>query len=70
MRILAAADVYQAMTEPRPHRPALGDAEAARQLRQEVRAGRLDGAAAEGVLAPRGHRPISVWCGSELGTRG
>ena len=42
-RLLAAADVYHAMTEPRPHRPALDGAAAARQLRAEVRAGRLDG---------------------------
>src|SRR5438270_252984 len=28
-RLLAAADTYQAMTEPRPHRPALSPAQAA-----------------------------------------
>jgi HD-GYP domain-containing protein (c-di-GMP phosphodiesterase class II) len=32
-RLLAAADVYHAMTEPRPHRPALAADEAAAQLR-------------------------------------
>jgi HD-GYP domain-containing protein (c-di-GMP phosphodiesterase class II) len=56
MRLLAAADTYQAMTEPRPHRPALADADAAVQLREEVRNGRLDGAAAEDVLVAAGHR--------------
>jgi HD-GYP domain-containing protein (c-di-GMP phosphodiesterase class II) len=56
MRLLAAADAYQAMTEPRPHRAALGSAEAAGQLREEVRLRRLDGAAAEDVLAAAGHR--------------
>ena len=33
-RILAAADACQAMTEPRPHRPALSPKQAADQLRQ------------------------------------
>jgi HD-GYP domain-containing protein (c-di-GMP phosphodiesterase class II) len=37
-RLLAAADVYQALTEPRPHRPARPADEAARELRAEVRA--------------------------------
>jgi DNA-binding NarL/FixJ family response regulator len=55
-RLLAAADVYHAMTEPRPHRPALDGVAAARELRAEVRAGRLDGAAAAAVLGAAGHR--------------
>jgi DNA-binding NarL/FixJ family response regulator len=55
-RLLAAADVYHAMTEPRPHRPALAGAAAARELRAEVRAGRLDGTAAAAVLEAAGHR--------------
>jgi HD-GYP domain-containing protein (c-di-GMP phosphodiesterase class II) len=55
-RLLAAADVYHAMTEPRPHRPPLEGTEAARQLRAEVRAGRLDGMAADAVLQAAGHR--------------
>jgi DNA-binding CsgD family transcriptional regulator len=54
-RILAAADVYQSMTEPRPHRGALASAEAARQLRTEVTAGRLDADAVHGVLTAAGH---------------
>jgi HD-GYP domain-containing protein (c-di-GMP phosphodiesterase class II) len=53
-RILAAADSYQAMTEPRPHRAALAPAEAAAQLRAEVRDGRLDGDATEAVLEAAG----------------
>jgi response regulator RpfG family c-di-GMP phosphodiesterase len=44
-RILAAADVYHAMTEARPHRPAHSLDDAARQLHHEARAGRLDGEA-------------------------
>ena len=52
----AAADVYHAMTEPRPHRPALAADEAAAQLRSEVRAGRLDGEAVGVVLRASGPR--------------
>src|SRR5499433_3745332 len=55
-RILGAADAYQAMTEPRPHRPALPAEEAAAELRAGVRAGRLDRDAVEAVLAAAGHR--------------
>jgi len=55
-RILAAADVYHAMTEPRPHRPALSADVAAKKLSQEVRAGRLDGDAVNAVLRAAGHR--------------
>lgn len=55
-RILAAADVYQALTEDRPHRPGYGVGEAAEELRREVAAGRLDGDAANAVLEAAGHR--------------
>jgi HD-GYP domain-containing protein (c-di-GMP phosphodiesterase class II) len=55
-RILAAADAYHAMTEPRPHRGALSPEEAAEELRREVRAGRLDGDAVHGILTEAGHR--------------
>src|SRR5271169_1935417 len=55
-RLLAAADVYHAMTEPRPHRDPLGPGQASRELRAEVIGGRLDSAAAEAVLAAAGHR--------------
>jgi HD-GYP domain-containing protein (c-di-GMP phosphodiesterase class II) len=55
-RILAAADVYHAMTEMRPHRPALSPEEAASELRAEVKAGRLDGDTADAVLRAAGHR--------------
>jgi HD-GYP domain-containing protein (c-di-GMP phosphodiesterase class II) len=54
-RILAAADAYQAMTEPRPHRPARPPDEAADELRAEVRDGRLEGDAVHAVLAEAGH---------------
>ncbi len=55
-RILGAADAYQAMREPRPHRPQRTADESAVQLRAEVGAGRLDAEAADAVLAAAGHR--------------
>lgn len=55
-RLLAAADAYQAMREPRPYREFLSAEEAAKQLRGEVRAGRFDGEAVEAVLGVAGHR--------------
>jgi HD-GYP domain-containing protein (c-di-GMP phosphodiesterase class II) len=55
-RILAAADAYQAMTEPRPHRLALTPEAAAEELRGEGRAGRLDHEAVRAVLEAAGHR--------------
>jgi DNA-binding CsgD family transcriptional regulator len=55
-RLLAAADVYHATLEPRPHRDARSEDEAAAELRTEVRAGRLDGDAVEAVLGAAGHR--------------
>jgi HD-GYP domain-containing protein (c-di-GMP phosphodiesterase class II) len=55
-RLLAAADVYCALTAERPHRPAFTPEHAAEELRAEVRAGRLDGAAVEAVLDAGGHR--------------
>jgi HD-GYP domain-containing protein (c-di-GMP phosphodiesterase class II) len=55
-RVLASADVYQAMLEPRPHRPARTPDDASSELRAEARAGRLDGDAVEAVLVAAGHR--------------
>ncbi len=55
-RILGAADVYRALIEPRPHRPALLPAAAARLMRADVAQGRLDGDAVNAVLAAGGHR--------------
>jgi len=54
-RLLGAADAYQAMTQPRPHRPALTSDEAAAQLRADADGGRLDRAAVESVLEAAGH---------------
>jgi HD-GYP domain-containing protein (c-di-GMP phosphodiesterase class II) len=55
-RVLGAADAYQAMREPRPHRDALAQGEAAAQLRTDVKAGRRDAEAVEAVLSAAGHR--------------
>jgi HD-GYP domain-containing protein (c-di-GMP phosphodiesterase class II) len=57
-RLLAAADAYQAMCEPRPHRAALSADEAAAALRDEVKRGRMDGDAVEAVLGAAGHRVV------------
>jgi DNA-binding NarL/FixJ family response regulator len=53
---LGAADAYEAMREPRPYREAMAPGDAAIELRAEVKAGRLDPEAVEGVLAAAGHR--------------
>jgi HD-GYP domain-containing protein (c-di-GMP phosphodiesterase class II) len=55
-RLLAAADVYQALREPRPHRRARAAQDAAGELRREVTAGRLDGDAVDSVLRAAGHK--------------
>jgi HD-GYP domain-containing protein (c-di-GMP phosphodiesterase class II) len=53
-RILAAADSFHAMTEPRPHRNQLTPEVAAKELRDEAVGGRLDQGAVESVLAAAG----------------
>jgi DNA-binding CsgD family transcriptional regulator len=55
-RILAAADVYQALLEDRPYRPRLSPERAASELRAQVTSRRLDSDAAELVLRVAGHR--------------
>ena len=65
-RVLAAADAYHAMTEPRPHREPLSAARAANELAREASAGRLDADAvtavveAAGQQAPRFERPAGL----------
>jgi HD-GYP domain-containing protein (c-di-GMP phosphodiesterase class II)/predicted DNA-binding protein (UPF0251 family) len=58
-RVLAAADVFQAMTQARPHRPALDIERAAAQLAAEAAAGRLDPECVGAVLTAAG-RPRRV----------
>jgi HD-GYP domain-containing protein (c-di-GMP phosphodiesterase class II) len=55
-RLLAAADAYHAMTEPRPHRHPLAAEAAVAELRAQARAGRLCGDAVAMVLKAAGHR--------------
>ena len=53
-RVLAAADVFCALVQDRPHRPALTVPQAAAVLADEVSAGRLDPRAAKAVAAVGG----------------
>lgn len=55
-RILAAADAYQAMTQPRAFRAALSPASAAAQLEASTREGKLDAEAVQSVLDTAGHK--------------
>jgi HD-GYP domain-containing protein (c-di-GMP phosphodiesterase class II) len=54
-KILAAADAYQAMLEPRPHRAPRTPDDAVTELRRDARAGRLDPSAVDAVLECAGH---------------
>ncbi len=64
-QLLAAADVFAALTEPRPHRAAMTAASAARQLGVEVAAGRLHPDACAAVIEAAGLTPArdSAPCG-------
>jgi DNA-binding CsgD family transcriptional regulator len=53
-RVLAAADAFRAMTEPRSHRPALTVKQAIAELRDDVRGGRLASDAVDAVLSAAG----------------
>ncbi len=53
-QLLAAADRFRGLVEPRPHRASLSPAEAAGRLRQDARAGRLHPGAVDAVLAAAG----------------
>ena len=55
-RVIAAADVYHALLEPRPHRAPLAPDAARQLLSSEVTDGRLDGYAVRAVLDAAGHR--------------
>jgi HD-GYP domain-containing protein (c-di-GMP phosphodiesterase class II) len=55
-KLLAAANTYCALLEPRPHRQACTPEDAVRFLKSEARAQRLDSACVNAVLAVEGHR--------------
>lgn len=57
-RILAAADGYQSLTEPRGFREALSESSAARRLREAATAARLDAAAVEAILHAARHEVL------------
>jgi HD-GYP domain-containing protein (c-di-GMP phosphodiesterase class II) len=59
-RVLAVADAYQAMTQPRPHRPALVPEQVEQELRDDARRGRLDPDVVNAVLAAAGHAAPEV----------
>lgn len=56
VQLLAAADAFQAMTQPRPHRAALPVEQAAAQLEADAAAGRLDGDCVAAVLQAAGRQ--------------
>jgi HD-GYP domain-containing protein (c-di-GMP phosphodiesterase class II) len=59
-RLLAAADAFHAMTEPRDHRPPMPLAEAAAILREESAAGHHDGEMVAAVLRAAGQQTSAV----------
>jgi HD-GYP domain-containing protein (c-di-GMP phosphodiesterase class II)/DNA-binding CsgD family transcriptional regulator len=54
-RVLAAADMYQALVSERPHRAAYAPQQAADVLTDSARAGQLDSRAVDAVLTAAGH---------------
>ena len=61
-RLLGAADVFAALTEDRPTRPARTPADAARELLAEAATGRLDRDACGAVVEAAGlPRPRAAW---------
>jgi HD-GYP domain-containing protein (c-di-GMP phosphodiesterase class II) len=54
VRVLAAADAFQAMTQDRPHRARLSAEQTADELVRDARAGKLDGDCAAAVLEAAG----------------
>jgi HD-GYP domain-containing protein (c-di-GMP phosphodiesterase class II) len=59
-RLLAAADAYHAMTEPRPHRTAMAPDEAAETLQRATRERHFAADAVAAVLEVSGHSMASV----------
>jgi HD-GYP domain-containing protein (c-di-GMP phosphodiesterase class II) len=54
VRVLAAADAFQAMTQERPHRGRLSVEQAADELARDARSGKLDGECVAAVLEAAG----------------
>jgi DNA-binding NarL/FixJ family response regulator len=66
-RVLAVADAYSAMMQPRAHRGPLSEAEAVRELQADRAGGRLDPVATDAVLAAAGHRTSPSRAGGPAG---
>ncbi|HVL91417.1 MAG TPA: HD domain-containing phosphohydrolase [Actinomycetota bacterium] len=58
--LIAAADAFQAMTQDRPHRPALSPEVAAKALAADATAGRLDPTCVRAVIDAAGQSPTRV----------
>jgi response regulator RpfG family c-di-GMP phosphodiesterase/DNA-binding CsgD family transcriptional regulator len=68
-RLLAAADAFHAMGEPRHHRGPLSASEAANELAEEARAGRLDPDAVQAVVEASGLEPPDLADPADLTSR-
>jgi len=55
-RLIAAADTYRAMIEPRPYRPGHERSAAAAELHDQAKSGKLDARVVDGVLQAADHR--------------
>ena len=66
-RVLAAADAFSAMMQPRPYRRPLSEGEAVRELQLGATDGRFDPVATDAVLAAAGHRASRTRAGGPAG---
>ncbi|MGH9054956.1 MAG: HD domain-containing phosphohydrolase [Acidimicrobiales bacterium] len=66
-RVLAVADAYSAMLQPRPYRRPLSEAEAAHEVQADATDGRLDPVATDTVLTAAGHRVSRTRAGGPAG---
>lgn len=60
-KLIAVADVYQAMTSPRPYKPRKTPQRALRQILRMVQDSTLDPAAVKAFLATHGAYPVGSW---------
>jgi len=68
-RLVAAADAYHAMTEPRPHRERMASEKAAEELAREASGGRFDPDAVTAVIEAAGQRVPRIERPAELTER-
>jgi len=60
-KLIAVADVYQAMTSPRPYKPRKTPQRALRQILRMVQDGTLDAVAVKAFLSTHGSYPVGSW---------